>query len=51
MPYGMKGGDTPKKDAKMERCVSDLTAKGYKKLNAILICKASIQKASAKGRR
>jgi len=42
MPYGMKGGDTPAKDAKMERCITELQGKGYSKLKALLICKASI---------
>lgn len=45
VPYGLprsQGGDTPEKDAKMERCIADLQAKGYPKLKALLICKASI---------
>ena len=45
MPYGLpksQGGDTPEKDAKMERCIAQLQAKGYDKLKAILICKSSI---------
>ena len=48
MPYSLKGGDTPAKDAKMERCIADLMAKGHKKLNALLICKTSIQKTRRK---
>lgn len=47
MPYGMSkkiGGDTKAIDARMERCVKDLTAKGHNKLSAIAICKSSIQK-------
>jgi hypothetical protein len=46
MPYGLSkktGGDTPARDAKMERCVSDVMGQGHNKLRAILICKASIQ--------
>ncbi len=44
MPYNMKGGDTPEKDAKMERCVSDLQSQGHDKVSAIKICKASIDR-------
>ena len=47
MPYGMSkksGGDSPSNDAKMERCIADLQAKGKSKLSAILICKTSIQR-------
>jgi hypothetical protein len=54
MPYGISknlGGDSQSTDARMEKCVADLTGKGYKKLNAILICKSTIQKSLAKGRR
>lgn len=53
MPYGMKGGDTPSKDARMERCVKDVVAKGNSKMSAILICKSSIQKSDTrkKGRK
>jgi hypothetical protein len=46
MPYGLSkrsGGDTPARDAKMERCVAQLQARGKSKLSAILICKASLQ--------
>lgn len=46
MPYGLSkksGGDTPARDAKMDRCITDLQAKGYDKMKALLICKASIQ--------
>jgi hypothetical protein len=53
VPYGIKktlGGDKPSTDAKMERCVSDLQAKGHSKMSAILICKSSIQKSLAKGK-
>ena len=52
-PYGLSkkiGGDTPALDAKMQRCITDLQARGVKKLNAILICKASIQRAATKGK-
>jgi len=47
MPYGLSkkiGGDTAANDAKMEDCIKAVMAKGTPKLNAILICKASIQK-------
>lgn len=46
MPYGMKGGDTPETDAKMERCVKQIMARDPKlsKESAIRICKDSIQK-------
>lgn len=53
MPYSLKksvGGDTPELDAKMERCVANLQAKGTDKTQAIRICKASIQRAAAKGK-
>ena len=46
MPYGVAksiGGDTAANDAKMERCVSSLVAKGYGKVSAIKICKASME--------
>lgn len=46
MPYGIAkkvGGDTAATDARMQRCVTDVMAKGYKKENAIRICKTSIQ--------
>jgi hypothetical protein len=46
MPYGLSkkiGGDTAANDAKMERCIRDVQAKGHNKLRAILICKSSIQ--------
>lgn len=51
MPYGLAkavGGDTPALDAKMEDCVNRLQAKGYSKVTAIKVCKASIQRAAAK---
>jgi hypothetical protein len=51
MPYGIAkkaGGDSKANDAKMERCVSDLTKQGKPKLTAILICKSSIQKSAKK---
>jgi len=47
MPYGLSkksGGDSPANDAKMERCIADLQAKGHSKLSSILICKTSIQR-------
>ncbi len=47
MPYGLpksKGGDTAASDAWMERCISDVQAKGKSKLSAILICKAQFSK-------
>lgn len=46
MPYGIAkkvGGDTPAVDAKMEDCVTKVMAKGFKKENAIRICKSTIQ--------
>jgi hypothetical protein len=46
LPYGIaksKGGDTPANDAKLERCVSSLMGKGYDKVSAIRVCKASLQ--------
>ncbi len=52
MPYGMAkaaGGDSPKNDAKMERCVSNLVSQGKDKVTAIRICKAAIQRSAAKG--
>ena len=45
MPYGVpksKGGDSAQNDAKMERCIASVMKNGTPKLNAILICKASI---------
>ncbi len=51
MPYGIAkrlGGDTSAVDARMERCVKDVMAKGHDKLSAILICKTSVQKGLAK---
>jgi len=47
VPYGLSkriGGDTPANDAKMERCIADLQAKGYSKLAAIKICKSAIDR-------
>lgn len=52
MPYGLSkksGGDNAKNDAKMERCVSNLTSQGKDKVTAIRICKAAIQRSAAKG--
>ena len=49
MPYGLAkkaGGDSPANDAKMERCIQDVVAKGHSKLSAILICKTSIQRSN-----
>lgn len=45
MPYGIpeeKGGESVGNVAKMERCVSDLMAKGHSKDSAIAICKKSL---------
>lgn len=45
MPYGIprsKGGESPKNEAKMQRCIVDVMAKGNSKLSAILICKKSL---------
>lgn len=39
MPYG---GTTPDQDARIERCVTELVAKGEDKVSAIRICKASV---------
>lgn len=44
MPYGMKGGDTPAKDAWMEKCVSRVMAQGHDKGSAIAICKSTYGK-------
>jgi hypothetical protein len=46
MPYGMP--DPENQDARMERCVNDLMARGRDKTSAIKICKAGIIKADAK---
>jgi hypothetical protein len=49
MPYGFpksKGGDSPENDAKMERCVRDVMAKGKDKESAIRICKVAIARAN-----
>jgi hypothetical protein len=54
MPYGISkalGGDSKATDARMERCVADVMASGKPKLNAVLICKSSIQKKLAKGKK
>lgn len=50
MPYGMKGGDTPAKDAKMERCVTHVMKSGKDKTSAIRICKVAIQRSLSKKR-
>lgn len=44
MPYGLPHGldQNPQAVAKMERCVTGLTEKGYEKGRAIAICKASL---------
>lgn len=47
MPYGVAkdvGGDSPKNDSLMERCVQRLMSDGKDKETAIRICKASIQR-------
>jgi hypothetical protein len=44
-PYGVPheaGGDTPANDAKMERSVAALMAKGYNKVSAIQIAKVTL---------
>jgi hypothetical protein len=46
MPYG---GTTPAQDARIERCVTQLTRKGQDKVSAIRICKAAVLKADRKG--
>lgn len=51
MPYGLAkkaGGDNPKNDAKMERCVANLKAQGKDEVSAIRICKAAIQRSAMK---
>jgi hypothetical protein len=41
MPYGLpKEQDTPENNAKMERCVARVQAKGQSKESAIRICKS-----------
>ena len=53
MPYGLSkkiGGDTAANDAKMERCIQKVTATGKNKLQAILICKASLQGTTDRGK-
>lgn len=53
MPYGIAksaGGDSAANDARMERCIKELTSQGKPKLTAILICKSSVQKAAKKKR-
>ena len=50
MPYGFPiklGGDNPANDQKMERCVTQLMAKGQDKVSAIRICKVAIARAEA----
>lgn len=54
MPYGLpkkKGGDTPANDAWMQRCISDVQAKGHDRLSAILICKSTFAKKSGKSQK
>lgn len=54
MPYGLSkkiGGDTAANDAKMARCITDVMAQGHDKLQAILICKASVQGTTKRGKR
>lgn len=53
MPYGLSkkvGGDSAANDAKMEACIARLTGEGKSKLSAILICKASIQHTTKRGK-
>ena len=48
MPYGMAkdvGGDSPKNDSIMEKCVANYTSKGMSKQEAIKRCKGGIQNA------
>lgn len=47
MPYGLKGGDTPAKDAKAERGVKEIMAQGHSKVSAIKIYKAAQAKHAA----
>jgi hypothetical protein len=45
LPYGVSkkaGGDSADNDAKMERCVADVMAKGHDKVSAIKICKSRL---------
>ena len=45
MPYSIskeQGGDSAENDARMERCVKRLQAKGYSKVSSIKLCKASM---------
>lgn len=46
MPYGLKGGDTPAKDAKAERGIKEIMAHGHSKVSAIKIYKAGQAKAA-----
>lgn len=49
MPYGMPNDmPQPETDQKMERCVTQLVAKGQDKQHAILICKSSLIKSFRK---
>ena len=53
MPYGIRkslGGDTAATDARMERCVAELKAKGYPLPRAVAICKSPVQKSLRKRR-
>ena len=46
MPYGLSkkiGGDNATNDQKMERCIQKVMGTGKNKLQAILICKSSLQ--------
>ena len=48
-PYGLPSEmDTPANNAKVDHCVSELTAKGTPKENAIRICKSAIMDAHRK---
>ncbi len=47
MPFG---GTTPAEDAKIERCVEQVMAKGYDKVSAIRICKSKIHKVKRRPR-
>lgn len=45
MPYG---GTTPAQDVRIEKCVTQLQARGQDKVSAIRICKAAILRADKK---
>jgi len=51
MPSGVSkslGGDSPKNDAWMEKCVASVMASGKDKSSAVAICKAQMRKSLRK---